>query len=84
MGLLDDIPQRANIKAQCEISKVIAAGGDLARDLTTAILAPAIYTAGDLEHACRRNGLPITASMIRYHRDGKCAWCANEGRSWVC
>lgn len=83
MGLLDDIPHHANIKAQCEISKVIAAGGDLADDLTTGINNPQLYTAGDLEHACRRNGLPITASMIRYHRHGKCAWCASEGRQWA-
>jgi hypothetical protein len=82
VGLLDDIPQRANIRAQCEISKVLDTGTQLAEDLTIGIRNRHLYTAGDLEHACQRNGLPITASMIRYHRHGKCAWCHSQGITW--
>ena len=83
MGLLDDIPARTNVRAQCEISKATAGSSDLARDLATGIRNPALYTPGDLERACRKHGLPITASMIRYHRHGECAWCTSQGITWV-
>ena len=82
MGLLDDIPARTNVRAQCEISKATGGTSDLAKDLATGIRTPT-YTPGDLERACRKHGLPITASMIRYHRRGECAWCTSQGILWA-